>query len=113
VRSNLGWLGVIAAGTLLWGYGMASLTDAAVPYGDAFTTVASLVAMWLQARKLLESWGYWIAVDVVAIVIYQSKGLLLTAGLYVAFLVLCIAGLRAWWRDRAAPAGPETIPAAG
>jgi len=63
-----------------------------------FLTVASLIAQWLMARKKLESWLFWIAVDVAAIGIYWSwsKGLLLTSGLYAAFLVLAIVGLFAW-----------------
>lgn len=53
-----------------WGYLMASSTDAAVPYGNAVTTSASLVAIWLQTQKKLTSWIFWIAVDIAAIDIY-------------------------------------------
>ncbi len=90
------WLSVTVLGTLIWGYSMTSLTDASIPYGDAFTTVASLIAQWLMARKKLESWLFWITVDVVAIGIYWHKELLLTAGLYAAFLVLAVIGLLTW-----------------
>lgn len=93
-----GWIVVTVVGTALWGYGMASLTDAAVPYWDAFTTVASLVAQWLMARKRVENWAFWIAVDVVAVGVYLYKGLHLTAGLYFVFLIMCIEGWRAWNR---------------
>jgi nicotinamide mononucleotide transporter len=90
------WTAVVIAGTLMWGYLMASLTNASVPYGDAFTTVASLVAQWLMARKRLESWIFWICVDIAAIGIYLYKGLFLTSGLYTVFLVLATTGLFAW-----------------
>ena len=90
------WVGVIVFGTFAWGYGMASLTDASVPYGDAFTTVTSLVAQWLIARKKLESWLFWIAVDVVAIGIYFYKSLYMTTGLYTVFLVLAVIGYLTW-----------------
>jgi nicotinamide mononucleotide transporter len=93
------WLLSVLAGSLLWGYLMARYTDASLPYGDAFTTVASLAAQWLLARKKLESWLLWISVDVVAIGIYWSKGLLLTSGLYMAFLLLAILGFFAWRRS--------------
>jgi nicotinamide mononucleotide transporter len=75
---------------------MANFTDAAVPYGDAFTTVASLVAQWLMARKRLESWLFWIAVDGVAIGIYWYKSLYLTSGLYAVFLILASLGWLEW-----------------
>ena len=95
-------------GTALWGYGMATWTDAAVPYGDAFTTVASLCAQWMLARKRLEAWLYWIAVDVVAICIYFHKGLYVTTGLYTVFLGLAIWGLVRWhreWKQQQSPEG--------
>jgi len=58
----------------------------------------SLVAQWLMARKRLENWHFWIAVDIVAIGVYLYKGLYLTSGLYAIFLVLCILGIRNWLR---------------
>ncbi|MBF0255908.1 MAG: nicotinamide mononucleotide transporter, partial [Gammaproteobacteria bacterium] len=89
----------IAVVSLIWGYLMASYTDAALPYADAFTTVASLAAQWLLARKKLESWLLWISVDVVAIGIYWSRDLMLTSGLYLVFLGLAILGFFAWRRS--------------
>lgn len=85
-----------AIATVLLGYTMASRTDASFPYGDAFTTCFSLTAQWLMSRKKLESWLYWIAIDIVAIGIYYSKDLKLTAGLYTAFLIMAVIGLYSW-----------------
>ncbi len=99
------WIWVAAAGTALWGMAMARFTDAALPYLDAFTTVASLIAQWLTARKKLESWLWWIAVDVVAIFVYWIKALYLTTGLYVIFLGLATLGYIEWrktWKNAAA-----------
>lgn len=95
-RAKLTWPCVAVVGTVVWGYLMATFTDASVPYGDAFTTVASLIAQWLMARKRLESWFFWISVDVVAIGIYWYKSLILTSGLYAVFLVLATMGLFSW-----------------
>lgn len=95
-QSRLAWPAVAVSGTLLWGYLMATYTDAAVPYGDAFTTVASLIAQWLMARKKVESWLFWILVDVIAIGIYWYKSLHLTAGLYAVFLILATLGWFEW-----------------
>lgn len=93
------WVGIAAAGTTLLGWLMSSFTDAAVPYGDAFTTVTSLIAQFLLARKKLESWIFWIAVDIIAVGIYLSKSLIPTSILYLAFLVLAILGYLAWRRE--------------
>ena len=58
----------------------------------------SLIAQWLLARKVLENWLFWIAVDVMAIGVYLAKDLYITAGLYAVFL-----GLATWgwieWKD--------------
>ena len=37
---------------------MARLTDAALPWWDAFVFAASVVSQWLQARKLIGIGGY-------------------------------------------------------
>lgn len=94
--ARMAWPSVAVAGTLVLGFLMSTLTDAAVPYADAFTTVTSLVAQWLLARKQIESWLFWIAVDVVAIGVYWYKDLYLTSGLYVVFLGLATLGWFAW-----------------
>lgn len=93
---NLLLVCLIATLTVSWGYLMARATNAALPYPDAFTTVASLFAQWLLARKKLESWLIWIAVDIVAIGVYTAKDLYLTAGLYAVFLCMASAGYLAW-----------------
>ncbi len=98
-RALPAWLSLIAAATGVWGLAMDRLTDAAVPYLDALIAAASLVAQYLMARKVLESWWFWIAVDVLAIGVYSARGLYPTAGLYAVFLVMCLRGLVEWRQD--------------
>lgn len=71
---------------------------ASYPYLDAFTTVMSFVAMWLMARKHIESWVYWIVVDVIGIGLYFAKGVMFISLLYMMLLVLAIRGLLNWRR---------------
>jgi len=63
---------------------------------DALTTVMSLVAMWLMARRHTESWVYWIGVDVIGIGLYHAKDIRFVSLLYVLLLVLAIRGLMQW-----------------
>lgn len=90
------------AGALLTaglGFTMQRYTDASLPYWDATTTVLSLIAQYLMARKVLESWLLWITVDVLSIGIYTVKDLHPTAVLYGVFLVLATLGFFAWKKD--------------
>ncbi|GIM97738.1 nicotinamide riboside transporter PnuC [Paractinoplanes toevensis] len=97
------WLGLAGAGVLLtaglWLF-LDRLTESTVPLADAVTTALSLLATYGQTRKLIENWWLWIAADLIYIPLYGYKDLWLTAILYVAFLALCILGLRSWQTAR-------------
>ena len=86
---------------LLWGAmycGLRFLTDSTVPLADAFTTALSIVAMWMLARKYLEQWIAWIAVDAVCVGLYAYKGIYLYAVLYAIYTVIALIGYRNWRR---------------
>ena len=76
-----------------------SKTDAALPYLDSLTTVAAIVATYMVARKILENWIYWFAIDALSIYLYALRDLYLTAALYALYLVMIVIGFRRWWRD--------------
>jgi len=97
----LAGIGVVAAAIL--GTLLARSTNAALPYLDSTTTTTSLIAQWMMARKILENWLVWIAVDVVYIGMFVYKSLILTAGLYAVFLVLSLTGYFQWKRSLHSP----------
>lgn len=72
------------------------LGEAAVPYWDSTTSILSVTAMWLQARKKIENWLIWFLVDVLATGIYIYKGIYFYAALYGIYIFLAIAGYIAW-----------------
>ena len=100
--NRLAWLAVIAVATLAWGTLMHRYTSAALPWWDAFIAMTSVSAQLLMARRYLENWVLWIAVDAVAIGVYAAKGLMLTAILYTIFLIVSIIGLFSWRKALAA-----------
>ncbi|QFG20829.1 nicotinamide riboside transporter PnuC [Actinomadura sp. WMMB 499] len=103
-----------AAGTAAITWLLTAYTDSTVPFWDALTTALSLMAIYGQSRKLLESWWIWIIADLVYIPLYFHKDLKLTSVLYILFLSLCVAGLATWYRDwrRTSGGRAETVPAA-
>jgi nicotinamide mononucleotide transporter len=88
-----------SAGAALLGFTLYRHTDASVPFWDSTTTSFSLVAQWMQARKWIENWPLWIAVDLVYVGIYVYKKLYATAGLYAVFIALAFVGLVQWRRS--------------
>jgi nicotinamide mononucleotide transporter len=97
------------AGTAGMAVFLASVHDSA-PFLDAVTTVLSLIAEYMLARKLLENWGIWITADVIYIGLYTYRSLYLTAILCALFLTMCVVGFIGWRRTwQAARTPPERI----
>ena len=88
----------IAALASVSGFLLAEFSDAEFPYVDSTTTFAALWTTFLVARKVLENWWYWLVIDSVSIWLYWERGLELTAGLFVAYVVMIPFGLAAWTR---------------
>jgi len=63
---------------------------------DTITTVLSISATWMMAKKFIEHWFLWIFVDAVYIAVYIYKMLYLTAILYFVFVLLAIYGYVKW-----------------
>ncbi len=95
-RSIAGWVLVSLCASAVWGWGMSTFTNAAVPYLNAFTAVTALIAQFLMTRKKIECWIFWIAVDVVAIGVYLYTALYLTVVLYASFMVMSSLGFVTW-----------------
>ena len=85
-----------AIGGVVLGQTLSRFTDASLPFMDSMLTSFSIVAQWMQTRKLLECWLVWLAVDVCYVGMFAYKELYLTAGLYSVFLVLAAMGFAEW-----------------
>ena len=82
-----------------WGavyYILIRWTNSTVPVLDSFTNALSFVGLWALARKYVEQWLFWIAVDIVCCVLYVHKGIPFKAGLYGLYVVIAIAGYYKW-----------------
>jgi len=106
VRRHIAAICLIVVLASVSGYFLDSHTDAAFPYIDSTTTFAAIWATFLVARKVLENWWYWLAIDIVSVFIYWSRGLELTSLLFVLYIVMIPFGLISWhrsWREQKEP----------
>ena len=65
-------------------------------YIDTLTTGIFFVAMWLMARRKIESWIFWIIGDLISIPLYLYKGLAITTIQYFIFTIIAIMGYKSW-----------------
>ena len=88
-------IATLAIWGIIW-WLLATQTDSSVPIADSFTTALSFVGMWALARKYLEQWLIWIAVDVVTCALYIYKDIPLKASLYGLYVVIAILCFVKW-----------------
>lgn len=84
-----------------WGvtyYVLNEFTNSTVPLLDAFTNAMSFVGLWALARKYVEQWLFWIAVDAICFYLYVIKGIPFKAGLYGLYTVIAVMGYLKWKR---------------
>lgn len=84
--------------SLLLGYYFDNFTDAEKTYLDAFTTIFSFLASYMEAKKILSAWIFWIILNGVSIYLYFSKGLNIYALLALVYFVISFYGYLAWKR---------------
>ena len=71
-------------------------TDADLPYWDSTTSILSIFAIWLQSRKKIESWIFWLIIDILSVGIYFYKELYFYSLLYSIYVVMAFLGYVAW-----------------
>ena len=90
---------IIIVLTLISGFVLSKYTNSSLPWWDAFTTSASIVATWMLARKILENWLFWIVIDIVSLLMYIYKGLYPTVLLFFVYSSMAFAGYFKWKKD--------------
>ena len=78
------------------GYIFDTYSNQANPYLDAFTTIFSLMATFMVAKKVLENWIYWIIIDAFSVYLFFSRGLYMIAALFVVYTVIALIGYFHW-----------------
>jgi nicotinamide mononucleotide transporter len=86
------------AATLAYAAMLHRLTDAYAPLVDSAVLVFSVLAQCLLMRRKIETWPFWLVVNSIAMPLYLSRGLHLTAFLYGCYWLNAIAAWRHWSR---------------
>ena len=95
----------IAITTPVLGYTMIRFTailhynPPAFPYIDSFLTACSFVAQILLTRKIIENWLIWVFADVLYVVLYYKKDLIVTSILYAILVIIAIFGYIDWRKE--------------
>lgn len=97
-------MGGIAA--LAYGAMLHRFTDAYAPYPDSVVLSFSVIGQWLMMQRRVESWPFWLLVNIVAVPLYASRELYLTSGLYAFYLLNALVSWRHWWRLAQAEPAP-------
>ncbi len=75
-------------------------TNAAFPFIDSLTTWGAIFATYMVAKKLLENWVYWFVIDSISVMLFMSRGLILTSLLFFIYLFIIYFGYKKWTKAR-------------
>ncbi|QDQ29280.1 nicotinamide mononucleotide transporter [Chitinimonas arctica] len=96
-------LATVAALLVAAGYGalLHRFTNAYAPFVDSLVLTFSVLGQLLLMGRRVENWYVWLVVDAIAVPLYISRELYLTAGLYAIFWFNAWYGLFSWRRELA------------
>ena len=98
-RNEIRYLFILAISSLIFIYFVYDYFDKWnnwTAYVDNITTAIFFVAMWLMARRKIESWIFWIIGDLITVPLYFYKGLTISSIQYIIFLILAVLGYISW-----------------
>ena len=90
-------LGALAA--LGYGWLLHRFTDAYAPFLDSLVLALSVAAQLLLMRRKLENWLFWFATNSLAVPLFASRDLWLTAFFYTLFWLNAPLGFFRWRRE--------------
>ena len=63
---------------------------------DGLASSATIISLYWLAKKYKEQWFGWIFVNFISVVLYLITGLYFTAGLYLIYIIVAVAGYKKW-----------------
>lgn len=97
LRDLAGFIAAAAVIALAYGALLHHFTNAYAPFADSAVLSLSVLAQLLLMRRKVETWPIWLLVNIIAVPLYASRGLTITAVLYAVYWVnACVAWMH--WR---------------
>jgi nicotinamide mononucleotide transporter len=66
---------------------------------DAISTIFSLFANFLLANKVIQTWFYWMVVNITLVWVFLFENMYPSAILYGIFFIMSIFGYLSWRKD--------------
>lgn len=98
LRPLSGMLGVAIVVAMLYGTLLRHFTSAYAPFFDSLVLAFSVLGQLLLMHRRYESWWCWLLVNTIAVPLFASRGLNITAGLYAVFWLNAFVALFRWRR---------------
>lgn len=70
--------------------------NSSMPICDSIITLFSIIATYLLIYKKIESWIYWLIVDIISVYMFYKSELYLSTALYFIFMITATIGLINW-----------------
>jgi nicotinamide mononucleotide transporter len=83
-------------GSLALGFFFKTQTDAARSFADAFSTIFSFIASYLEVHRILSAWYFWMLINIFSVWLYYDRGLIIYAALMGLYFSLSIYGYLQW-----------------
>ncbi len=98
-QAHVKYIGIGIASWVMLALFFGRFTDSEMPWADAFSTAFAFVATYLEARKILRSWVYWIILNGFSIWLYQARDLKVMSFMMVGFALFSVLGLYQWHKS--------------
>ena len=104
IKSHLIWLTIGLTSTLAIGFFLNSINSNSIfhssyPFLDALMFVFNIIPMYMTGKKILESWIYFILIDIISGVFYAITGEFFFCFLFFCYIGFATQGYLTWKKE--------------
>ncbi len=104
IKSHLTWLTIGLISTLAIGFFLKSINNNSIfhssyPFLDALMFVFNIIPMYMTGKKILESWIYFIVIDIISGIFYAITGEFFFCFLFFCYIGFATQGYLTWKKE--------------